>query len=150
MKSSKELRELLDRIDLKGYPAYKGTKGVYQFDGYVLSIDHVQGDPFASPSKISIHIKGKDAGFPKRLFDKPWKKTALEDYLLRLFGRQADAFCFKAKGSGKSGLLSVSQCGQEVLKRSACEISPSCGDVTVRMEAGFPANGRKINAKELI
>lgn len=63
MKTSEELRNLLNRIDHKGYPAYKDTKGQYQFGTYVLSIDHVQGDPFASPSKVSVHIGGKQAGF---------------------------------------------------------------------------------------
>lgn len=56
MGTSTELRNLLHRIDHKGYPAYKDTKGTYQFQGYVLSIDHVQGDPFASPSKVSVHM----------------------------------------------------------------------------------------------
>lgn len=150
MKSSEELRELLNRIDHRGYPAYKDTKGAWQFQGYVLSIDHVQGDPFAAPSKVSVRVKGGLAGFPKALYDTPWKKTALADELLRQFSRQADAFTFKARGSGKSGLLSVSRCGQEVLQRSACEIDSVSGDVLLRMEVGFPANGRTINARELI
>lgn len=150
MNSSEQLRELLNQIDHKGYPAYKDTKGAWQFQGYVLSIDHVQGDPFAAPSKVSVRVKGGLAGFPKELYDTPWKKTALADELLRQFSRQADAFTFKAKGSGKSGLLSVSRCGQEVLQRSACEIDSVTGDVLVRMEVGFPANGRTINARELI
>ena len=51
MQTSTELRNLLGRIDHRSYPAYKDTRGMYQFPGYVLSIDHVQGDPFASPSK---------------------------------------------------------------------------------------------------
>ena len=51
MQTSTELRSLLNRIDHRGYPAYKDTRGMYQFPGYVLSIDHVQGDPFASPSR---------------------------------------------------------------------------------------------------
>ena len=53
MQSEAELRSLLSRIDHRGYPAYKDTKGQYRFPGYVLSIDHVQGDPFASPSKCT-------------------------------------------------------------------------------------------------
>ena len=64
MKSAVELRELLNRIDHKGYPAYKDTRGVYQFEGYLLGIDHVQGDPFASPSHVSIQISHRDTGFP--------------------------------------------------------------------------------------
>lgn len=51
MKSSAELRELLDRIDRRGYPAYKETRGAYQFGGYVLSIDHVQGDRLRLPPR---------------------------------------------------------------------------------------------------
>ena len=39
-----ELKNILQRIDHKGYPAYKDTKGRYEFSGYVLSIDHVQED----------------------------------------------------------------------------------------------------------
>ena len=59
--TSQDLKDLLFRINRKSYPAYKDTKGSYRFPGYVLSIDHVQGDPFAAPSKISLHIKGAQA-----------------------------------------------------------------------------------------
>ena len=103
MKSSSELRDLLNRIDHKSYPAYKDTKGTYQFEGYVLSIDHVQGDPFAAPSKVSIHVNGAQAAFPRQLFDKKYKRIALQDYLIRRFASLVEEFAFKAKGSGKSG-----------------------------------------------
>ena len=49
MQTSNDLRALLQRIDRRSYPAYKDTRGAYQFPGYVLSIDHVQGAPFAPP-----------------------------------------------------------------------------------------------------
>ena len=149
MQSSTDLRNLLGRIDHRGYPAYKDTKGTYQFPGYVLSIDHVQGDPFASPSKVSVHVKGKTAAFPQELYREKHQRTALQDELTRQFGRRAEQFAFKAKGSGKSGLISVSRCGQEVLERTACGIDPETGDIILRMEIGFPANGRTINAHEL-
>ena len=149
MQSSTDLRSLLSRIDHRGYPAYKDTKGTYQFPGYVLSIDHVQGDPFASPSKVSVHVKGKNAAFPRELYKDKHQRTALQDELTRQFGRKAEQFAFKAKGSGKSGLISVSRCGQEVLERTACGIDPETGDIILRMEIGFPANGRTINAREL-
>lgn len=149
MQSSTDLRSLLNRIDHRGYPAYKDTRGTYQFSGYVLSIDHVQGDPFASPSKVSVHVKGKTAAFPQELYREAHQRIALQDELTRQFGRRAEQFAFKAKGSGKSGLISVSRCGQEVLERTACRIDPSSGDIILRMEIGFPANGRTINAREL-
>lgn len=150
MKNSADLEKLLRSIDHRSYPAYKDTKGSYTYPKYVLSIDHVQGDPFASPSKVSIQIQGKAAGFPAETYDKPYKRTALCDYLLRLFKQKIDKYNFRAKGSGKSGLISVSKCGQEVLERTACEISPADGSLLIRMEVGFPANGRTINSQELI
>lgn len=149
MQSSTELRSLLNRIDHRGYPAYKDTKGAYQFPGYILSIDHVQGDPFASPSKVSVRVAGRTAGFPQELYEGDHQRIALQDELTRQFGRRAEQFAFKAKGSGKSGLISVSRCTQEVLERTACRIDPKNGDIVLRMEIGFPANGRTINAREL-
>ncbi len=149
MKTSEDLRQLLERIDHRGYPAYKDTKGVYQFGKYVLSIDHVQGDPFAAPSKLSVRVPGRMSGFPKELFDKKHKRIALQDELIRNFYKQIQQYSFQAKGSGKSGIISVTRCSQEILERTACEINTGSGDVTVRFEVGFPANGRTINAREL-
>lgn len=150
MKRAEELKELLYKIDRRGYPAYKDTKGVYRFKGFVLGIDHVQSDPFASPSKLHIEVNGREAGFPVRLYDKKHKRIALQDELTRQFARCAVKYSFQAKGSGKSGLLSVTRCGQEVLERSACSVDSETGSVIIRFEVGFPANGRTINAGELI
>ena len=149
MQSAEELKQLLDRIDHRGYPAYKDTKGKYQFQGYVFSIDHVQGDPFASPSKVSVQVKGSTAGFPEELYKGRHQRAALQDEMTRQFYYAIQKYAFRAKGSGKSGLISVSKCGQEVLERTACEINPKNGDVKLRFEVGFPANGRTINAREL-
>lgn len=150
MNSSQELRSALMSINHKSYPAYKSLHGKYDFGKYILSIDHVQGDPFASPSKVSILITGRTAGFPKDLYETTPSRIALQDHLIRLFSAQIERFNFKAKGSGKSGLISVSRCGQEILERSACTLSASDGSLLVRMEIGFPANGRTINSPELI
>lgn len=149
MNTSTQLRTSLRQIDRKGYPAYKQLRGAYQFPGYVLDIEHVQGDPFAAPSKVSVHVKGKDAGFPAELYGLGCQKTALEDVLLREMGKRLRNVSFQAKGSGKSGLMAVSIPGQEVLSRSGCQMNADTGDLILRMEIGFPANGRTINAREL-
>ena len=149
MQTATDLRNLLARIDRKGYPAYKDTKGAYQFPDYVLSIDHVQGDPFAAPSKVSIHVRGSAAAFPPSLYRTPVQRIALQDALTRRFARQAEAVSSRAKGSGHSGQISVSRCGQEVLERTACCLDPTHGDLCLRLEVGFPAQGRTIQAREL-
>lgn len=149
MKTAAELQTLLRQIDHKGYPAYKDTKGKYQFQQYVLSIDHVQGDPFAAPSKVSVLVSGKTAGFDKSCYEDKCRRIAFQDYLLRRVSMKIKDYSFKAKGSGKSGLLGISHPGQEILERSACAVNPANGDITIRMEIGFPANGRTINSGEL-
>lgn len=148
MKQSEDLRRLLESIDRKSYPAYKSAQGAYQFGNFTLSIDHVQGDPFAAPSKVSITVAHQKAGYPVDFFDKLWKKTAFEDYLIRQFGKEIAQYNFKAKGSGKSGLIAISSPGPEILSRTACECSKT--GITARFEVGFPANGRTINSGELI
>lgn len=150
MNNAQQLRTALQSINHKSYPAYKSVAGSYRFDSYILSIDHVQGDPFASPSKVHVEIDGKTAGFPPHLYDTTPKRIALADYLTRQFGKRLREASGRAGGSGKSGLLFVSQCGQEILERSCCELKPTDGSILFRFEIGFPANGRTINSPELI
>ena len=147
MSTSSTLKQMLSSIHRKSYPAYKGLKGTYDFGTYLLCIDHVQGDPFASPSNVSIKLSRKTAGFPAFCFASPCTRVALQDYLTRNFEEQIQKYSFRAKGSGKSGLISITRCGQEVLERTACQITDR--DIIVRFTVGFPANGRTINAPEL-
>lgn len=150
MKTDRDLRALLQAIDHKSYPAYKDTKGSYDFKEFVLSIDHVQGDPFASPSDVSVFVEGGKGAFPKESYNEKGKRIALEDFLLRGFGRQLAAFNRVAKGSGKSGTVAVTRPGQEILERTACVVDPATGSIRIRMHVGFPANGRTINSRELM
>lgn len=146
-KTSNDLQTKLHAIHQKGYPAYKELRGTYQFPNYLLYIDHVQGDPFASPSSISVEIPLKTAGFPADYYQKSYTRIALQDYLTRQFEQQVNRYSFRAKGSGKSGLISVTHCGQEILERSACQITKN--SIIARFFVGFPANGRRINSIEL-
>mgnify|MGYP002508625177 CR=1 FL=1 len=147
MKTKEELRAALRAIDHRSYPAYKALVGSWSFENYILNIEHVQGDPFAAPSQLSVAVDGRTAGFPTACWESIWNRTALEDYLLRRFGRQAARFSRQVRGSGKSGVLAVTVPGQEVLERTDCQVPG--GAVTLRFEVGFPANGRTIDAPEL-
>ena len=147
MKTQTELRTLLRSIDHKSYPAYKSLAGAWKFDRYTLVIDHVQGDPFAAPSSLHVEIPHTLAKFPPAYYQRDCSRIALQDYLTRQVAKQFEQYNFRAKGSGKSGLLSISRCGQAVLERSACSITGN--DLIVRFHVGFPAFGRTINAGEL-
>ena len=150
MKTNEDLRKLLLSIDHRGYPAYKDTRGKWSFGNYILSIDHVQGDPFAAPSNVSVIVPGRVARFPQEYTAPRHRLITLQDMLLRLFGKELRGRERRREGSGKSGLVDVSRPGQEVLERTACRVDSRSGDVTVRFEIGFPANGRTINARPLI
>lgn len=145
--TSQELRNTLREIDHKSYPAYKSLRGSYNFGKYILNIEHVQGDPFAAPSQVCIHIALRDAGYPDYTLVSDTTKTALADFLLRSFCVEITRCSFQAKGSGKSGLIEITRPGQEVLQRSDCEITTK--ELIVRFFIGFPANGRTINSREL-
>ena len=56
MPSADDLQRILGRIDGRGYKAYSEIKGAFEFPRYTLYVDHVQGDPFASPSKLRIRL----------------------------------------------------------------------------------------------
>ena len=109
MKSSSNLKSLLKNIDRKGYPAYKNTQGTYDFGTYFLSIDHVQGDPFASPSKLSIHVKGRSAGFPASFYDTKYKQVALCDHLTRLFYQTLSKISFSCQRFWKKRFIFCQQ-----------------------------------------
>lgn len=147
MKGSMELKNELFKIDGKGYKAYKALEGRYDFKKYVLSIDHVQGDPFASPSRVRIIMDNKIAQIPEELFDNKNKEIAVCDFLTRLFSKNIRNQSEKIFGSGKSGLIEISRCPQEILERTA--IIRNKNFFEVRFYLGFPARGRSVLAREL-
>ena len=146
MNTAQDLKEILRRIEGRPYPAYKDTRGTYAFGPFLLSIDHVQGDPFAAPSDVSVLVK--NPGFPSDLLRTRQTRIAAEDRILRFFGQALHRQSRPGKGSGKSGKLSVTRPGQEILERTSCHLYED-GSVRVRFNIGFPANGRRILAREL-
>ena len=145
MKNLNDLNRDLYRIDGRGYKAYKDLEGQYDFGKFILSIDHVQGDPFASPSRVRVIVNNKD-NFPSELTDLKYKKVAVCDFLTRLFNKNIKKHGEKIFGSGKSGLIEISRCPQEILERTSIIIGNT---IEARFYVGFPAKGRSVLAKEL-
>lgn len=143
----RDLERQLAAIDGRGYPAYKSLRGIYDLGAFEVSIDHVQGDPFAAPSLVSVHVPAARAGFARELYATPERCVALEDLLVRRFAAEAKRASFRVRGSGKSGLIATSSPGPEVLPRSACEVGDE--GVLLRLEMGFPAHGRTVDGRAL-
>ncbi len=147
MKNSNDLKRDLDKINGKGYKSYKELEGQYKFNDYILSIDHVQGDPFASPSRVRIIIESDINKFPRQLFNEKYKKIALCDFLTRLFSKNIHKYSEKIFGSGKSGVLEISRCSQQILERTSIIIDDD--KIEARFYVGFPARGRSVLSAEL-
>lgn len=142
MDSLRDLAGTLRRIDGKGYGAYKDIKGSYEDGALALHVDHVQGDPFATPSKLRLTIEPGEHGIPGDLWDSPVRAKGLCDYLLRVFAAEAKRIP-KGPGNGKSGAVQVDDGDAEVLLRSGCSIDAQHG-LEVRFRVGLPAKGRNV------
>lgn len=148
MASKEDLKNILTRIDGKGYKAYKDIEGGFDFGTFTLHIDHVQGDPFATPSRLRAHVPLSKTGFPTSLFERRVRRIAFQDFIVR----QLESIRAKVnrgyRGIGKGGLISIDSGKQEILERSAVSIDAQ--GVEVRFTVHLPADGRKILGREAI
>lgn len=132
-----DLQATCRSIDGRPYPAYRDLRGRWDVDELVVCIDRVQGDPFASPSRLTVELQ---TDIPGRLLVDRDHREAVEDALLRAFAQGLNG---SRRGSGKSGQLGVYRPGPEVCERSAVRIDAD-GWVRVRFTAGLPAKGRRV------
>lgn len=146
MESVEDLSLTLKRIDGRGYKAYKDIQGGYAFPEFELHIDHVQGDPFASPSKVRVRVEQRAAQLPADLFASFVRRVALEDFLARQVHLALRKHCRGGRGTGKSGLVTVDAGGQEVLQRTTAVVNADW--VEVRLQVGLPAQGRRVLARQ--
>jgi predicted ABC-class ATPase len=145
MSDSQALYQLLLQLDQRGYKAYKQIQGRYQFPDFTLLIDYVQGDPFASPSRLRVLLPQSVAKFPTALLQTEPRSIALRDYLTRQFDQTTTAFREK-RGSGNSGLIAIARPGQQVLERNSVFVSEQ--QLEVRFVVGLPARGRTILGRQ--
>jgi predicted ABC-class ATPase len=145
MKTHADLHRILSRIDGKGYPAYKDIQGEYDFPGFSLLIDHVQGDPFAAPSRMRVRVEQAVAGYPADTFAQSSRRVALADFLTRAFDAACSQFSGR-RGSGQSGLMAIDRPGQQVLERTSVLVSREA--VEGRFVAGLPASGRRVLGRQ--
>lgn len=141
-----QLSGLLRRIDGAGYGAYKRLRGTWKFPDFTLHVEHVQGDPFAAPSRLRIRVSQEIAGFPRELFRTRPRRIALEDFLIRALAREIPRATKGKRGSGRSGEFSVVDFGQCILPRTAVRASEA--GVEAIINCGLPAAGRRVLGRE--
>lgn len=148
MSTREELARTLERMEGRSYRSYRDLRGRHAFPALELFVDHVQGDPFAAPSKVRLRVPMQSAALPRALFETRTRRIALEDFLARrvrtLLGDSSERTRSGGSGgSGNSNAIAIDAGGQEVLERTAIKIRE--GWVEARLEVGLPARGRRIS-----
>ncbi|WP_111712422.1 ABC-ATPase domain-containing protein [Corynebacterium jeikeium] len=123
-------------LDGAGYGAYKKLKGAYSEPELTVSIDRVQADPYASPSKVRLILPMDAAGIPPHLIDDVTGRVAVADFLARRI--QAD--------SHRSRNVHIGDIGQQVLERTHVLVTPD--RIEARLLVGLPAKGRRILGRQ--
>ena len=135
----------------KSYPAYKDVYGAWSFPDFTLHFDYIQGDPYASPSRIRVRVPWSVTRFPEDV----WKvskvrRVGLCDYLVRSFRfviaqSRGDV---RQQSSGwkgeKGGDMTVQEVGQYVMERSSVTMDGVTGELEVRFTCALPARGRTV------
>nr|MBA4117091.1 ATPase [Rubrobacter sp.] len=137
------LQSTLDRIDRKGYGAYKDLQGSYDLDGFTLFVDRIQRDPFAPPSRIRARTDNNR--FDPALFVNPVRRVAFEDFLTRSVESALRRTVKGNRGSGGSGRIEIQRASQVVLPRSSMAVTGE--HIEARMAVGLPARGRTVDAR---
>lgn len=145
MQNHTHLHQLLNKIDGKGYKAYKEIRGAYRFAEFTLYIDYVQGDPFAAPSRMRVRVPQRVAGYPADSYANESRRIGLENYLLTAFDSAARELGGK-RGSGKSGLIAIDKPQQALLERTAMHVTADF--VEAQFAVGLPAAGRRVLGRQ--
>ena len=137
------LRAKLDRIDRKGYGAYKDLTGSHDLGPFTLYVDRVQRDPFAPPSLV--RVRTRENRFDPALFENQVRRVAFEDFLSRRVEEAIRGVVQGGRGSGGSGRVEIQRPSQVVLPRTSMVVEPD--HVEARMAVGLPARGRTVDAR---
>jgi predicted ABC-class ATPase len=130
------LTRTLERIDGKGYKAYKDIVGRYTFADFRLIVDHVQGDPFAAPSRLRAVVPWAVAGLPEHSLSNAARQRAARDYIARAFRDAAR----------QESAIRIDAGHQTVLDRTAVLFTDE--GVELRFTVNLPARGRTILGRQ--
>ncbi len=131
-----QLTAILKKIEKQNYRAYQQVKGSYDFSDYTFYIDHVQGDPYASASRVRA-VRPWSVTSLQWLRDKsePYQQGA-RDFIARTFAEYAK----------QNNEISIALTGQTVLDNSAVLFTDE--GIELRFRINFPADGRSVLGKK--
>ncbi|QVQ52029.1 ABC-ATPase domain-containing protein [Spiractinospora alimapuensis] len=128
------LRDELRRMDGGPYGRYKSLVGDWDFGEFTVSVDKVQADPFAPPTRISVWVPADVAELPVDAWRTPVRRRATADYLIRRAHREL-----------KGARLRIDAGGQQVIDRASGQIVD--GGIRLRLGIELPGHGRRIDGR---
>ncbi|HEU5127022.1 MAG TPA: ABC-ATPase domain-containing protein [Glycomyces sp.] len=130
-----DLSNELTALEGASYGRYKSTRGKWHIGDAILDIVKVQSDPFAPPSRIALAFDPEQADLIEDWYATEARRRAVAVLLAKRFHKAC---------KGKD--LRIDAGGQEILRRSSCEVAPD-GSVVFRLGAQFPGRGRRIDGR---
>lgn len=145
-RSHEELRRLLLGMDGRGYKAYKAVGGAWRLPAFTLTVDHVQGDPFADPSRVRVFLEPGFTGLDTEVCRNGSRAIGTACLLARRFREEARRRS-GGKGTGRSGEIRMEAPDPEVLDQTAVMVRKD-GALEARFTVGLPASGRRILGRD--
>ncbi|WP_084546715.1 ABC-ATPase domain-containing protein [Glycomyces arizonensis] len=130
-----DLSNELTALEGASYGRYKSLRGKWWTDQAVLDIIKVQSDPFAPPSRVALTFDSEQADLIGDWFATEARRRAVAVLLAKRFRKAC-----------KTKDLRIDAGGQEILRRSSCEVGAD-GSVVFRLGAQFPGRGRRIDGR---
>lgn len=146
MRPIETIRPQLRALDGKDYGACQSLCGQYSYPDFELLIDRIPKDPYTPPHTgvYRARVPRAASGFPAEMTTLEIHRTALCDYLARVFFDNCERFSGGRRGTGYSGVITLSKPGQAILRRTSMVIDEDY--VEARFFMGLPARNRSIDA----
>ena len=144
-RDAEELASLLVAIDGHGYKSYGQMEGSWRYEDFTLRVDHVQGDPYAAPTRVRALIASEVAALPSGAFRGEARALGTAAFLARAFAEAARGS--RGRGTGRSGEITMEHPGQKTLPQTAVLLDRG-GAVEARFTVGLPAKGRRVAGRE--
>ena len=137
----KALYQKIRTLNGKNYGLYKSlAEKPWDFGDFVLEFLHVQGDPYAPASRVTIRAKLQILGYAAEWGGSFERRLALSDFLHRKLSRLV-----QEKYPDKDAAIIFDVAGPEMLVRNSLWIDN--GELRACLQVKLPGDGRKIQAE---
>ena len=134
MRDKREFHAMIEAIDGKEPSAYEALTGDFDFTRFVVHNARLASGSGAAPEALFVlHVPQMIAGFPERLFDRPIRRTALEDYITRQLAAAIRREETDAKDPLPVGSIGFPQPGPHILPRSAVVMAADYVEARIRV-----------------